>query len=49
MTELIEDCAQLPYSVTHAKHPLPSPRAAATWQVDESLKKQFEGLNDYGS
>jgi len=46
---LIEDCAQLPYSVTHAEHPLPAPRAAASWEVDEACRKQVEGLNDYGS
>jgi hypothetical protein len=49
MTELIEDCADIPHSITHADPPLPAPRAAAAWQVDERCANQVEGLNDYGS
>ncbi|HWO68821.1 MAG TPA: hypothetical protein VNO31_53205 [Umezawaea sp.] len=48
MTELIEDCAGIPHSITHADHPLPAPRAAASWEVDERTAQRFEGLNDYG-
>jgi hypothetical protein len=49
MTELIEDCADIPHSITHADPPLPAPRAAVAWQVDERCANQVEGLNDYGS
>jgi hypothetical protein len=49
MTELIEDCAYIPHSITHAERPLPAPRAAVAWQVDERCANQVEGLNDYGS
>ncbi|MFD9735358.1 hypothetical protein [Umezawaea sp. NPDC059074] len=48
MTELIEDCAGIPRSITHAERPLPTPRAAAEWRVDETTARRFEGLNDYG-
>jgi hypothetical protein len=48
MTELIEDCAGIPRSITQAEHPLPTPCAAASWQVDDRIAERFEGLNDYG-
>jgi hypothetical protein len=48
MTELIEDCAGIPRSITHAEHPLPAPRAATSWEVDESTARRFDELNDYG-
>ncbi|NGY62859.1 hypothetical protein G7043_28465 [Lentzea sp. NEAU-D13] len=48
MRELIDDCAQLPFALTHPEHPLPSPRAAAPWQVDDRCTHQVEGLAEYG-
>ncbi|WP_170156245.1 hypothetical protein [Umezawaea tangerina] len=48
MTELIEDCADIPRSITHAEHPLPAPRAAASWEVDDTTARRFEGINEYG-
>jgi hypothetical protein len=48
MSELIEDCAQLPFVLIHPEHPLPAPRDAAPWQVDERCAHQVEGLAEYG-
>ncbi|GLZ36191.1 hypothetical protein Lesp02_83780 [Lentzea sp. NBRC 105346] len=45
MTELIEDCAQIPFAITHPEHPLPVPRAAASWHVDDSCVRQVENLD----
>jgi hypothetical protein len=47
MTELIEDCAQIPTAVTHPEHPLPVPRAAAAWHVDEACMRQVEDLDAF--
>ncbi|WP_156212610.1 hypothetical protein [Lentzea aerocolonigenes] len=49
MSELIDDCAQLPFALTHPEHPLPTPRAAAPWEVDERCTHQVEGLAEYGA
>jgi hypothetical protein len=48
MSELIDDCSQLPFALTHPEHPLPAPRAAAPWQVDDRCTHQVEGLAEYG-
>jgi hypothetical protein len=47
MTELIEDCAQIPFAVTHPEHPLPQPRAATAWHVDEACVRQVDGLDAF--
>jgi hypothetical protein len=48
MRELIDDCAQLPFALTHPEHPLPAPREATTWQIDDRSTSQVEGLAEYG-
>ncbi|MFD5830206.1 hypothetical protein [Lentzea sp. NPDC060358] len=42
MSELIDDCAQLPFALTHPEHPLPTPRDAAPWRVDERCAKPVD-------
>ncbi|AHH95330.1 hypothetical protein KALB_1960 [Kutzneria albida DSM 43870] len=48
LDELISDCADIPSSLHARTVPLPTPRDAAPWEVDEVCTAQVSDLDDYG-
>jgi hypothetical protein len=48
LDELISDCADIPSSLRSQVVPLPTPRTATPWQVDEVCMAQIRGMDDYG-
>ena len=48
LDELISDCADIPRSLRSLAVPLPTPRTATPWQVDEVCVAQVRGMDDYG-
>ncbi|WP_188316972.1 hypothetical protein [Solihabitans fulvus] len=49
MTELIEDCADIPPAVRRPESALPLPRASAGWRVTEACEAQVRDMDNYGS
>ncbi|MFC0437294.1 hypothetical protein [Kutzneria buriramensis] len=47
LDQLIDDCADIPGALRQLVRPLPSPRQAAPWRVDETCVAQVSGLDDY--
>ncbi|WP_211762541.1 hypothetical protein [Kutzneria sp. CA-103260] len=47
LDQLIDDCADIPGALKQRVLPLPAPRAAAPWRVDEACVAQVNGLDDY--
>jgi hypothetical protein len=47
LDQLIDDCADIPGALKQGVNPLPVPRAAAPWRVDEACVAQVSGLDDY--
>jgi hypothetical protein len=47
LDQLIDDCADIPGALKQRSTPLPIPRAAAPWRVDEACVAQVSGLDDY--
>jgi hypothetical protein len=47
LNQLIDDCADIPGALKQRTVPLPTPREAAPWRVDEVCAAQVSGLDDY--
>ncbi|HTI20101.1 MAG TPA: hypothetical protein VL652_03865 [Kutzneria sp.] len=47
LDQLIDDCADIPGALRQLTRPLPTPRQATPWQVDEACAAQVSGLDDY--
>ncbi|MFI9382344.1 hypothetical protein [Kutzneria sp. NPDC052558] len=47
LDQLIDDCADIPGALVQLAAPLPAPRTAAPWRVDEACVAQVSGLDDY--
>ncbi|MEU4742173.1 hypothetical protein AB0G02_17160 [Actinosynnema sp. NPDC023658] len=47
LAELIEDCTDLPRELRGEAKPLPEPRAAAPWRVDDANYDQVADLEVY--
>jgi hypothetical protein len=47
LDQLIDDCADIPGALRQLTRPLPTPRQAAPWRVDEACAAQVSGLDDY--
>jgi hypothetical protein len=47
LDELIADCAEIPRTLATCHLPVPSPRAAPPWQVDEVCLAQVSDLDEF--
>jgi hypothetical protein len=47
LSELIEDCADIPRTLRSSAPALPIPRNAVSWDVDECCLAQVEDLDAY--
>jgi hypothetical protein len=47
LDELIADCAEIPNAVRSCHIPVPPPREATPWEVDEACLAQVIGLDEF--
>jgi hypothetical protein len=47
LDELIADCADIPDALCTCHLPVPPPRAATPWEVDETCLAQVIGLDEF--
>jgi hypothetical protein len=45
--ELIADCADIPSSLATSRLPVPPPRTATPWEVDDACLAQVTGLDEF--